>query len=136
MTAASSARDVMPSLGKIRYRWLLTVRCERYSCWPDLSVAQPFSGQPRDLQLLRGQQVQRPRGWLAAALAGCAQRRARLGGLLATAQPHAMSELQPRAVQRPAGQAGAEGSRTVTSATTARPARQPNGRWPWPSLTG
>ncbi len=28
-TVAGSARDVMPSLGKIRYRWLLTVRCER-----------------------------------------------------------------------------------------------------------
>ena len=28
-TAASSAREVMPSLGKIRYRWLRTVRCDR-----------------------------------------------------------------------------------------------------------
>src|SRR4029077_1293901 len=28
-TAASSAREVMPSFGKIRYRWLRTVRCDR-----------------------------------------------------------------------------------------------------------
>ena len=28
-TAASSAREVMPSFGKIRYRWLLMVRCDR-----------------------------------------------------------------------------------------------------------
>ena len=28
-TAASSARDVMPSFGKTRYRWLRTVRCDR-----------------------------------------------------------------------------------------------------------
>src|SRR5690349_16402630 len=35
----------------------------------DLPVAQPFRGQPGDLQLLRRQQVQHPRAWPAAALA-------------------------------------------------------------------
>ncbi len=82
---------------------------------------------------MRGQQVQCPRGGLAAALAGGAQlaagalgprigaervervprgaqRRAGLAGLLAAAQPHAVRELQPGAVQRPGHQAGAEGS--------------------------
>jgi hypothetical protein len=39
----------------------------------DLPVAQPFGGQPRDLQFLGGQQAQRAGGGLAAALTGGAQ---------------------------------------------------------------
>jgi hypothetical protein len=59
------------------------------------------------LQLLRGQQVQDPRGWLAAALAGRAELAA--GALGGRARPGIGSERVegvPRGAQRRAGVAG------------------------------
>ncbi|WP_406327703.1 hypothetical protein [Streptomyces sp. NBC_00203] len=50
----SAEREVMPSFGKIRYRWAPTVRGDREP-GADLLVAQARGGRPGDFELLRGQ---------------------------------------------------------------------------------
>ena len=56
-TVPSSDRAVTPSLGKIRCRWVLTVRWDSIEPLADLAVGQALGRELRDVQLVCGQLV-------------------------------------------------------------------------------